>query len=508
MAQIVTLPRAPQTALSNLGSALFSGVSDAADRRLRENEIARLRQERLADIESERGYKQELTADERGYNEQVFNRMRELQLGDEQRKMREAEIKEAIGLGLLSIEEAEDPAKVQTALQLMRTYRNEAFEFSRGLPGQAKVEADQLHVDNARLLAEDMRIAEKETQLDAILSEPEPKITQDQVDALAVELAMIQNGGKQPKPDEIAAMKADAGKQLFNEAYARKEQRMAAAIQQRQILSNQRANIRAARGDIRAQLNTIMSRHGVSGARPTQEPPPIVAPRSGGANLGILTQDPGFVGKTDPSFDAAAEATRLLVGNSQTIPTHPEPEAPAAAAAPSRWDLGMIGGAAATKPPPVPEDRFAAMVTEPGSVDVRNLRNRQSLADLSKRIGPAIGNAAITTGRALGNIGGAALDVGTGALLFNRGEPFFPRYEHTGVPVDTQIARLEERLAAITQPGTPLEANIRRELDRLRRSSDQQGTRMGRILSDPISNETGVTPPAARKMAPVFAFSM
>lgn len=243
------------TGLTMIGQALSQGAADYANRKLSLEDEARRRQERLSDIQSQRGYE-----------EQVFDKARSLQLSDEQRRrfesLSDAEkralienrlnaLKEAQSRGLIAVADIGKQAVEDAALQVLGQQLQEEAKFSRAQPGNA---AQAL----AGMQEEEQKVRQKMSSVEAQLSS-QPTIDQSRVAARALEIAVQNNGGKTPSRDQIAAATPDAVREAQQQAMVQWMQDKEDAKIQYQLLSSQLNTLRQQQANLTSTFKVAPS---------------------------------------------------------------------------------------------------------------------------------------------------------------------------------------------------------------------------------------------------------
>lgn len=255
--QIIPQQNQPQ-GLAMLGGALAQAGGDFAARRDRE----RVRQEALATENRRRGYQLDDVASNRTYEQEQFDRLRGLQLSDEERRreqqlgdekrrreegkadtltraqmerrlqmLGEAEKRGLFDGKMIGNIEAED-----AALTALQTQLAEESKFTREQPGNAQAALAELGTQKRDLV-------QKLSAVEAVLSE-RATVDQAAVAARAVALATQANGGNTPTREQITAAQADAYKEAQQAAMLQDYQEKEAARVQYQILSSQLNTIR------------------------------------------------------------------------------------------------------------------------------------------------------------------------------------------------------------------------------------------------------------------------
>lgn len=278
MLQVIPLENQP-TGLAMLGQTLLNSSLDNQARQRQLEDADRLRAQRLQDVQSQRSYEN-----------QQFDKIRNLQLSDEQRKrfeslddkskqdalqnrfgmLQEAEKRGLISAADLGNQQTEDAAIKELATQLAKE-----TQFSSGQPGNAQARL-------AELGQAEQAISQKMSAVEARLS-AQPTIDQAQVQNAAIQLATQLNNGKPPSRDQIMASMADAQKQISDRAMTQWYQDKNDAQVQYKILADQLGNIRQQQGDLVKTFHVAPTSSPLTQAAPVMAAPPS-AP--GGSPMG------------------------------------------------------------------------------------------------------------------------------------------------------------------------------------------------------------------------------
>lgn len=336
MAQIVQLPSVPQTSLGRLGDVLFASAADYAGKRRADEREARLRAERLADIESDRGYVR--TEGDRQYDRSVADRQGVLKEARDYEKEiyernRGARLEDVYG----------DREWQLYVAQLERNLRD----------NPAGVEEARVVLN--KLAADDQQLAARSDALEGLLSrpEPQPNFADVEKEAVARASANIKEPmfGKKPLPTkeqieaEVPAI-AEAHQTRLNAEWQR--QRMDAQIQlklinDRMLRNGAKANTitnifrivgippaGAAAGD--PSLRNL-SDPGQASAAPARTDP-ATAHRNAAAAVLNAVRRPGMTERVQPSVGATNPPTPQEFRTApQSVLAEP-PQAPAPAAPP------------------------------------------------------------------------------------------------------------------------------------------------------------------------------
>jgi hypothetical protein len=173
MASVIQLPSAPNSGLSALASVLLGGATDYANQRRADTVEGRRREQRLADIESERAYSDKNYT--RSRNDRLADVSSEREYVDERYELqREDKISD-----------------VRDARYWEQKIRNQGAE-------EAQQRLDQLTEDEAGVTG---RMDARQRRLSA----PEPQPTREQVMARALAIARATSGKPTPPTAEIEA---------------------------------------------------------------------------------------------------------------------------------------------------------------------------------------------------------------------------------------------------------------------------------------------------------------
>lgn len=254
--------------LQLLGDALMGGAADYANKRRQDEMMAKQRAERLADVSSARGYEA-----------QQFDKLRGLQLSDEQRKRGEsfddakrraeyerrlAMLTEAGRLGLFDVKLLGDVVAEEAALAALQQHQGKATAF-------AKLQQDNAVSDQAELGRTEQGIRAQLSELNRRLSTP-AKVDMKLVAARAFGIATQQNEGKMPTRAQIEEAKTAAYETAAREAMIQDYQEKEAARVEQQNLIYQLGNIQKLQATNTTSFG--VSRGAVSPLVDAQVPPP------------------------------------------------------------------------------------------------------------------------------------------------------------------------------------------------------------------------------------------
>ncbi len=238
--------------LQLLGDTISGAATDYANRARQDQLLNRQRAEHLSDVESNRGYEQ-----------QQFDKMRGLQLGDEQRKRTEsfddakkraeferrlAMLTEAEKRGLFDARQIGNTVAEEAALGALQAQLNKEATFAEAQPGNAQ--ARQAEIAKAKQI-----LAQKMSEVEAVLATP-AKVDMAFVAKRAVEIAMQQNNGNMPTKVQVDAAKQAAYEEAQKAAMIQDYQEKEAARVQYQILSSQMNSLRQEDSTITSTFRT------------------------------------------------------------------------------------------------------------------------------------------------------------------------------------------------------------------------------------------------------------
>lgn len=271
----------PVTGLTMLGQQLLQGATDFANQR----DEQRRREERLSDIQANRSYE-----------EGQFNRLRQFQLDDEQRRRTEgledaekkallanrvAMLQEAQARGLITAAQLGNQAVEDAALAQLGEMLQAESRFAREQPGQAQKVLVQLG-------EQEQEIRGRMGQLEARLSS-QPTVDQRQIQARAMDIATANAGGKTPSREQISQAMPQAVQEAQEQAYIRWAQDKQDAQVQYQILSSQLNTIRQQQATLTGTFRVAPSVM-TPPAAPAPMAPPAPAPQGGNPMQGFLQQ--------------------------------------------------------------------------------------------------------------------------------------------------------------------------------------------------------------------------
>lgn len=274
----------PITGLTMLGQTLLNAGTDYAAERRKTADEQRLRSEHLADVASQRQYEQ-----------QNFDKVRAIQLSDEQRRrieavadlktraalearfklLNEAQARGLIDAGSLGNQSLEDAAIHAISQQLAKE-----SSFQQKQPENAASALAQLGQDKQRLI-------QQLSELEAKLASPEvvdPRVVAER----ALELATQQNGGNVPSRPMIDAAREQAYAEARQAAMVQDYQEKQAARIQQQLLTSQLNTIRQQEANL---ISTFKVAPSASESPLTQAPsaPSVVQPKAAGDPLAGFT---------------------------------------------------------------------------------------------------------------------------------------------------------------------------------------------------------------------------
>lgn len=275
----------PITGLTMLGQTLLNAGTDYAAEKRKTADEQRLRSEHLSDVASQRQYEQ-----------QNFDKVRAIQLSDEQRRrieavddlktraalearfklLNEAQARGLIDAGSLGNQSLEDAAIHAISQQLAKE-----SSFQQEQPANAAARLAELG-QSEQLLTR--KLAEVESRLSA-----QPTIDQAAVQRAAIEMATQMNAGKPPSREQIQQAYPDALAKAQQQATLEWYQTKSDAQIQQQLLTSQLNTIRAQQANLTSTFKVAPT------ASPLVQAPPATpaatsAPASGGGLQGFLQQ--------------------------------------------------------------------------------------------------------------------------------------------------------------------------------------------------------------------------
>lgn len=286
---VVELPSAPVTGYGDLGRILLQGASGYGQLKLHNDEEARRRAQQLQDVQSQRDYetqraetqRKNLRADELNRTQQqialalvnerlldpsdlndpqkvaaAFAKAKELGLYKEYQDLLNTPdlnaVPDAAGNlpPLLTIGDIGDPAKVNAARQKFSVLK--AAQTKRTLDTQTNAQetADNLQKKYDQVMGEaDKLQTELNQPIETVVRPPAP----EDVQRMAVQLALDANGGKQPSGKDIAAQMPVAAQQL-------QQQRLEMAMIHRQQVQERVKLLHETGSSLGARLNSLSSK--------------------------------------------------------------------------------------------------------------------------------------------------------------------------------------------------------------------------------------------------------
>lgn len=275
----------PITGLTMLGQTLLNAGTDYAAERRKTADEQRLRSEHLSDVASQRQYEQ-----------QNFDKVRAIQLSDEQRRrieavadlktraalearfklLNEAQARGLIDAGSLGNQSLEDAAIHAISQQLAKE-----SSFQQEQPANAAARLAELGQSEQVLTR---KLAEVESRLSA-----QPTIDQAAVQRAAIEMATQMNAGKPPSREQIAQSMPDALAKAQQQATLEWYQTKSDAQIQQQLLTSQLNTIRAQQANLTSTFKVAPTASPLVQASPAA-PAATPAPASGGGLQGFLQQ--------------------------------------------------------------------------------------------------------------------------------------------------------------------------------------------------------------------------
>lgn len=306
----------PITGLSMLGQTLLNGADDYVGRQRQLEDAARQRAERLSDIGSQRQYEQ-----------QNFDKMRTLQLSDEQRHRVEAiqdqTARAALEARFKMLNEAQARGLIDAAALGNQVAEDAAIKKVAEVLAKESQFRDQQPTNAAARLAElgqaEQQVVRKLSDLEAHLA-AQPTIDQNAVQNTAIQMATQMNGGKTPSREQIQQALPDALAKAQQEATIRWYQDKSDAQVQQKLLSDQLNTIRQQQANLTSTFKVAPAPSTLSMA-PAQ--PATPAPAPGGSPIG------GFLQALSSSAPAAAPApsSNLTLGDVGTAMRSAPPSA-------------------------------------------------------------------------------------------------------------------------------------------------------------------------------------
>lgn len=189
----------PITGLASLGRAIEGATADYVGRKRQLEDEERRRAERLQDIQSQRGYENEMLEKQHVMALADDLRRRADNLTDEQKRAalanRQRALQEALARGLLTAQQIGDQQAEDAALLELGTQMKKEAAFSQEQPLNARAALDQLVQQERELQS---KIAEEEAR-----QSQQPTIDPAVVTRRAIETATQKNGGKKPSLQQI-----------------------------------------------------------------------------------------------------------------------------------------------------------------------------------------------------------------------------------------------------------------------------------------------------------------
>lgn len=357
MPQIVQIPSAPNTALSQLGGALFGGAADYAQNQRLEAREARLREQQLADRSTARTERLADIQDERAFQVGQRQEVRTERLADDRTRDEMAVKSELVRLGYLKPSQIDNPEAFAAALDIVRQnglaqryadalktgdltmadFGNDAkmqaglAKYAERLARQTTFQEDQrgraVTAQNAAA-TDEARLIEQANALDAELSQPAPQPTRQQIEQLAAQMVRAQG---QPINDQtLAAALPEAAEKLREDLLVRWSQEKQQKLIQRQLLE---ARLR----DNAARQNTNTNRFGVVGLAENTAPAAPRAPVAPAPSLEAAQRS--FAARLTGAAPAAPAAS-LPSPASISVPSNPAPAPAPASSAPASLSYG------------------------------------------------------------------------------------------------------------------------------------------------------------------------
>ena len=232
--------------LQLLGDTIAGAATDYANKRRQDDLMALQRADKLSDI-----------ASVRNYEDQRFDKVRNLQLDDEQRKRTEsfddakkraeydrrlAMLTEAERRGIFDARQIGNTVAEEAALTALQTQLAKEAKFAQEQPGNAQARLEQLDQIESGL-------TQKLAAIDAVLSK-QATVDPARVAQRAVVLATQANGGNTPTKEQIIAAQDAAYKEAEQAAMVQDYQEKEAARVQAQLYAPQLNAVRQERASL------------------------------------------------------------------------------------------------------------------------------------------------------------------------------------------------------------------------------------------------------------------
>lgn len=314
--------------LQLLGNQLQTGVADYAQRR----DLDRRRQDMLTDEARRLNERRQDIDVARSREDTRFDRLRGLQLDDEQRRRGEgfedaekkvaleARLKmlgEAARMGIFDIQQIGNMEAENVALAKLQSQLSSDATFANEQPRNAQARL-------AQLTAAEQEVTRKMAEVERRLSS-QPTVDQSQVAAAATQIATQANGGKMPSREQIQAALPDALAAAQNEAQVRWWQDQKDAGVQYQLLNSQLNTIRQQQSNLTSTFKVAPTAAMLSpGAAPTASAAPVTPTPGGNPLAGFIDS---LNAQVPPPSTAAPEA-QAIQQTTQALRTAPAASAP------------------------------------------------------------------------------------------------------------------------------------------------------------------------------------
>lgn len=314
--------------LALLGNQLLSGAGDYVARRDQD----RRRADMLTDEARNRAERRQDVDVARTYDRENFERLRLLQLEDEQRKRgqglddagkraaleaRLQALGQAASRGLFDIQQIGNMEAENAALGALQQQISKDATFANEQPRNAQARLQEL-------TAAEQAVTQKMSEVERRLS-AQPTVDQAAVTNAALQMATQANGGKTPSRDQIQAMIPDAISQAQQDAQVRWYQDRADAQTAYQLLNSQLNTIRQQQQNLTSTFKVAPSAALLSPGASAPPPTSPVGATPGGNPLA------GFIDALNqqvPPPSQAAPETRAIQQNIETQRTAPAASVP------------------------------------------------------------------------------------------------------------------------------------------------------------------------------------
>ncbi len=322
------IPQQQPVGLALLGNQLQAGAADYAARRDQE----RRRAEMLTDEARRLNERRQDVDVARSVENTRFDRLRQLQMSDEQRRRGEglddaakkaaldarfAALQTAASRGLFDIQQIGNIAAEDAALSQLQGQVAKDVEFSRGQPANAQARLQELTLAEQAVTG---KMAEVERRLSA-----QPTIDQSEVMRTAVQMATQANGGKTPGRDKIQEALPDAMAKAQNDAQVRWWQDKQDAQVQYQLLNSQLNTIRQQQSNLTSTFHVAPSAAALSPGAAVAPSAAPVTPTPGGRPLQSFIDE---LNKMLPPPPAENPQSQAIQDTTRALSTAPASAAP------------------------------------------------------------------------------------------------------------------------------------------------------------------------------------